>query len=45
MEDYLKNFIEFLMVEKRIAKNTIVSYERDLKSYIKYIRHVEAEEF
>ena len=41
MEDQLKDFIHFLMVEKGLAKNTIVSYERDLKSYIKYFRNVE----
>jgi integrase/recombinase XerD len=41
MEDQLKDFIHFLIVEKGLAKNTIVSYERDLKSYIKYFRNVE----
>ena len=41
MEDQLKDFIHFLFVEKGLAKNTIVSYERDLKSYIKYFGNVE----
>ena len=41
MEDQLKDFIHFLIVEKGLAKNTIISYERDLKSYIKYFRNVE----
>jgi integrase/recombinase XerD len=41
MEDQLKDFIHFLIVEKGLAKNTIVSYERDLKSYIHYINTVE----
>ena len=41
MEDQLQDFIHFLIVEKGLAKNTIVSYERDLKSYIKYFRNVE----
>jgi integrase/recombinase XerD len=41
MEDQLKDFIHFLIVEKGLAKNTIVSYERDLKSYIKYFGNVE----
>ncbi|SDM47723.1 site-specific tyrosine recombinase XerD [Bacillus sp. OK048] len=42
MDDYLEKFIEFLMIEKRMAKNTLLSYERDLKSYLQYIKHVEA---
>ncbi|WP_102274685.1 site-specific tyrosine recombinase XerD [Cytobacillus massiliigabonensis] len=42
MEDNLKDFIHYLIVEKGLAKNTIVSYERDLKSYIKYLKKVEA---
>lgn len=41
MEDHLKDFMHFLIVEKGLAKNTIVSYERDLKSYISYIKNVE----
>ncbi len=41
MEDELKDFMHFLIVEKALAKNTIVSYERDLKAYVKYIKTVE----
>ncbi|WP_050615637.1 site-specific tyrosine recombinase XerD [Bacillus testis] len=41
MEDALKDFMHFLTVEKGLAKNTIVSYERDLKSYIRFLVHVE----
>lgn len=41
MEDQLKDFKHFLIVEKALAKNTIVSYERDLKAYLKYIKTVE----
>lgn len=41
MEDRLEDFIHFLVVEKGLAKNTIVSYKRDLKSYIVYMRNVE----
>jgi len=41
MEDHLKDFMHFLIVEKGLAKNTIVSYERDLKSYISYLKNVE----
>ncbi|WP_078380102.1 site-specific tyrosine recombinase XerD [Sutcliffiella halmapala] len=41
MQDQLKDFIHFLVVEKGLAENTIVSYERDLKAYIQYINKVE----
>ncbi len=41
MEDELKDFIHYLIVEKGLASNTIVSYERDLKSYLKYLKNVE----
>lgn len=41
MEDHLKDFIHYMMVEKGLAKNTIVSYERDLKNYLVYIKGTE----
>lgn len=41
LEDHLKDFIHFLIVEKGLAKNTIISYERDLKSYLSYMKNVE----
>jgi integrase/recombinase XerD len=41
MEDELKDFTHYLIVEKGLASNTIVSYERDLKSYMKYLQNVE----
>lgn len=41
MEDELKDFTHYLIVEKGLASNTIVSYERDLKSYLKYLQKVE----
>ena len=31
MDEDLKNFMQFLLVEKRVAQNTLLSYERDLK--------------
>lgn len=42
MEDQLKDFIHFLIVEKGLAKNTIVAYKRDLNSYIHYLINVES---
>jgi integrase/recombinase XerD len=41
VNDYLQDFLHFLIVEKGLAKNTIVSYERDLKSYLHYLQTVE----
>jgi integrase/recombinase XerD len=41
MEEELKSFIHFLTVEKGLAHNTIISYERDLKNYLKYVRDIE----
>jgi integrase/recombinase XerD len=41
MENQLRDFTHFLIVEKGLANNTIVSYERDLKGYIKYLKKVE----
>ncbi|QQZ10966.1 site-specific tyrosine recombinase XerD [Heyndrickxia vini] len=41
MLDRLRDFIHFMIVEKGLSKNTVVSYERDLKSYINYMQKVE----
>ena len=40
MEDGLKDFIHYLTVEKGLAKNTLISYERDLKSYMKFLKKI-----
>lgn len=37
MNDHLQDFIHYLMIEKGLARNTIMSYERDLRSYILFI--------
>lgn len=37
MQELVKSFLSYLSVEKSLAKNTIVSYRRDLKKYIKYL--------
>lgn len=41
MESRIKEFLQFLIEEKELAKNTITSYERDLKAYLHYLRNVE----
>lgn len=41
MELQLKDFIHFLLVEKGLAKNTMISYERDLKGYLEFLQKTE----
>ncbi|KIL44265.1 site-specific tyrosine recombinase XerD [Jeotgalibacillus soli] len=41
MRDQLRDFIQFMVVEKGLAANTIQSYERDLNAYINYMDKVE----
>ncbi|EKN69675.1 site-specific tyrosine recombinase XerD [Neobacillus bataviensis LMG 21833] len=42
MEEQVKAFMNYMIVEKGLAKNTIVSYERDLNSYLRYLKDVES---
>lgn len=37
----LQDFKHYILVEKKLAQNTIQSYERDLKAYIQYLVDVE----
>ncbi|MBD8586697.1 site-specific tyrosine recombinase XerD [Peribacillus simplex] len=41
MENQIRDFIHFLTIEKGLAKNTLVSYERDLRSYWSFLKDVE----
>jgi len=41
LKDQVQDFIHYLIVERGLAKNTIDSYERDLKKYSQYLEHVE----
>ena len=42
MESRLQDFIHYLIVEKGLAKNSIESYQRDLKNYTKFIQKVDS---
>lgn len=41
MKDQIKDFIHYLIVERGLSNNTIVSYERDLKSYQMHLNEVQ----
>lgn len=38
MNDQIQDFIHYLLVERGLSNNTMVSYERDLKGYAFYLR-------
>lgn len=37
MEDLLENFITHLKEDKKLSKNTVLSYKRDMKKFIKFL--------
>lgn len=37
MEDFIENYIENLKNVKKLSKNTLESYKRDLKKFVKYL--------
>lgn len=38
MNDQLQDFLHYLIVEKRLAKNTIDAYKQDLKAYLEFLK-------
>src|SRR5690606_20195662 len=38
MNDQLQDFLHYLIVEKRLSKNTIAAYKQDLKAYLEYLK-------
>jgi len=41
LKDQIQDFIHYLIVERGLSTNTIVSYERDLKSYEKHLKEIQ----
>ncbi|KUP06266.1 recombinase XerD [Bacillus coahuilensis p1.1.43] len=41
MEHQVKDFLHFLQIERGLSSNTLVSYERDLKSYCNHLKNTE----
>ncbi|AZB43417.1 site-specific tyrosine recombinase XerD [Bacillus sp. FJAT-42376] len=41
MNDQLKDFIHYMVVERGLSHNTVVSYERDLKNYLRFLKEQE----
>ncbi len=37
MQQYIRDFINYLNVERGLAKNTLLAYERDLQGYVAYL--------
>ena len=37
MEKDIKNFLEFIKIDKKLSKNTAESYERDINHYKEYV--------
>lgn len=37
LSDYLKSFIDYLKIERQVAKNTVEAYEHDLIRYIQFL--------
>ncbi|MDA7027093.1 site-specific tyrosine recombinase XerD [Bacillus sp. CLL-7-23] len=41
MKVHIKDFIHYAVVERGLSHNTVVSYERDLTSYVTYLEEIE----
>jgi integrase/recombinase XerD len=42
MNDHVQDFLQYLIVERALSKNTIESYKRDLTQYILFLEKVES---
>jgi integrase/recombinase XerD len=37
-QDWIENYLEYLLVEKGLSKNTILAYQRDLNKYFEFLK-------
>jgi integrase/recombinase XerD len=42
MNDHVQNFLQYIIVERALSKNTIDSYRRDLTQYVRFLEKVES---
>ncbi|MBH0166524.1 site-specific tyrosine recombinase XerD [Fictibacillus sp. 7GRE50] len=42
MNDHVQDFLQYIIVERALSKNTIDSYKRDLTQYVRYLEKVES---
>ncbi|MGD6962094.1 site-specific tyrosine recombinase XerD [Fictibacillus phosphorivorans] len=42
MNDHVQDFLQYIIVERALSKNTIDSYKRDLTQYVRYLGKVES---
>ena len=39
MDKDINNFLEFIKVDKKLSKNTLESYQRDIYQYREYVKN------
>jgi integrase/recombinase XerD len=44
MEEQINGFIQYLQTEREMAHNTLLSYHRDLKGYVHYLKSIESKQ-
>lgn len=42
MNEHVQDFLQYIIVERALSKNTIDSYKRDLTQYVRYLEKVES---
>ena len=42
VNDHVQDFLQYIIVERALSKNTIDSYKRDLTQYVRYLEKVES---
>ncbi|MDR7072617.1 site-specific tyrosine recombinase XerD [Fictibacillus barbaricus] len=42
MNDHVQDFLQYIIVERALSKNTIESYKRDLTQYVRFLENVES---